>query len=65
LQTWDIEAKSPDDFVLDQLDLNRDAVYGAVQRIADSWTNPPGTVVDIMAALERDGLVQSAANLRA
>ncbi|GAA2157711.1 PIN domain-containing protein [Pedococcus bigeumensis] len=64
LQTWDIEAKSPDDFVLDQLDLNRDAVYGAVQRIADSWTNPPGTVADIIAALERDGLVQSAAALR-
>jgi len=41
LQTWDIEAKSPDDFVLDQLDLSRDTVYGAVQRIADSWRQPP------------------------
>jgi predicted nucleic acid-binding protein len=65
LQTWDIEAKSPDDFVLDQLDLNRDAVYGAVQRVADSWANPPGTVADIIAALERDGLAQTAASLRA
>jgi len=65
LQTWDIEAKSPDDFVLDQLDLSRDTVYGAMQRIADSWRQPPGTVTDVIAALERDGLVQSAATLRA
>lgn len=65
LQTWDIEAKSPDDFVLDQLDLSRDTVYGAVQRIADSWRQPPGTVTDVIAVLERDGLVQSAATLRA
>ena len=65
LQAWDIEAKSPDDFVLDQLDLSRDTVYGAVQRIADSWRQPPGTVADVIAALERDGLLQSAAALRA
>ena len=36
LQTWDMGAKSPEEFVLDQIDLNREAVYGAVQRIADS-----------------------------
>jgi predicted nucleic acid-binding protein len=65
LQTWDVQAKSPDDFVLDQLDLSRVTVYGAVQRIADSWANPPGTVSDIITALERDGLVQTAAALRA
>lgn len=64
LQAWDIEAKSPDEFVLDQLDLSRAAVYGAVQRIADSWSHPPGTVADVIAALERDGLIQSAATLR-
>lgn len=37
-----MESKAPDDFVLGQIDLSREAVYGAVQRIADSWTNPPG-----------------------
>lgn len=36
LQPWDIDVKSPDEFVLDQLDLGREIVYGAVQRIADS-----------------------------
>lgn len=64
LAAWDIEAKGADDFVLDQIDLSRDSVYGAVQRIADSWANPPGTIVDVLAWLERDGLVQSVAALR-
>lgn len=65
LEQWDMEAKSADDFILDQIDLNRDAVYGAVQRIADSRGNPPATFSDVLAMLERDGLVESAAALRA
>ena len=36
LENWNLEAKSPDDFILDQIDLSHDVVYGAVQRIADS-----------------------------
>lgn len=64
VQQWDIDVKSPDDFVLDQLDLSRETVYGAVQRIADSWTSPPGTVADVLDRLENDGLVRSAASLR-
>lgn len=65
LENWDMEAKSPDDFILDQVDLGREAVYGAVQRIADSKQKPPTTVSDVLAMLERDGLVESAAALRA
>lgn len=64
LAPWNIEAKAPDDFVLDQIDLDRQAVYGAVQRIADSWRRPPGTVNDVLASLERDGLLESVAALR-
>jgi predicted nucleic acid-binding protein len=64
LRGWDIEAKHPDQFVLDQIDLDRQAVYGAVQRIADCWRNPPGTVSDVLNRLERDGLVESVAALR-
>ena len=59
------EAKSADDFILDQTDLGREAVYSAVQRIADSRQNPPATFTDVLAMLERDGLVESAAVLRA
>ena len=64
LEPWDMEAKSPDEFVLDQIDLDRMAVHGAIQRIADSWANPPGTIADVLASLERDGLVEAAAALR-
>lgn len=64
LRAWDIDAKSPDQFILDQLDLSREAVYGAVQRIADSWKTPPGTVADVLDRLENDGLALSAAALR-
>jgi hypothetical protein len=64
LRPWNIEAKAADDFVLDQIDLDRQAVYGAVQRIADSWRQPPGTVDDVMASLERNGLLESVAALR-
>ncbi|WP_340538181.1 PIN domain-containing protein [Nocardioides sp. GXZ039] len=65
LPAWDIEAKGPDAFILDQIDLSRDTVYGAVQRIAESWANPPGTVADVLTSLERNGLVRSVAALRA
>ncbi|HYO18026.1 MAG TPA: PIN domain-containing protein [Dermatophilaceae bacterium] len=64
LQTWDMEAKSPDHFMLDQIDLSRHAVYAAVQRMADSRERPATTFADILAMLEREGLVESAASLR-
>jgi predicted nucleic acid-binding protein len=64
LAAWDIQAVSPDEFVLAQIDLNRDLVYAAVTRIADSWRNPPGTAADVLARLERDGLVTAVAALR-
>jgi predicted nucleic acid-binding protein len=64
LVPWDVEAVSPDDFVRAQIDLDRDLVYAAVTRIADSWHNPAGTVADVLARLESDGLVESVAALR-
>jgi predicted nucleic acid-binding protein len=65
LANWDIEAKSPDDFVLDQIDLDDRIVWSCVQQIADSRTNPPETVEDVLNALEVAGLVESVAALRA
>lgn len=64
LEAWDMEAKSPDDFILDQIDLNREAVHSAVQRIADSRAKPPATIHDVLTTLERDGLLKSTAALR-
>ena len=64
LTPWDVEAVSPDAFVRAQIDLDRDLVYGAITRIADSWRNPPGSPDDVIVRLERDGLVETAAALR-
>jgi predicted nucleic acid-binding protein len=64
LGRWDVQAVTPDDFVRAQIDLNRDLVYAAVTRIADSWRNPPGTVADVLVRLERDGLIDTVTELR-
>ncbi|GAB2958005.1 hypothetical protein GCM10023080_017100 [Streptomyces pseudoechinosporeus] len=37
LAPWDVEAVHPDSFLEAQIDLAPQVVYGAVQRIADSW----------------------------
>ncbi|MEU0884772.1 PIN domain-containing protein [Lentzea sp. NPDC005914] len=65
LRQWDIDPKDADDFVSDQIGLDAKVVWSCVQQIANSWRNPPGTFADVLASLERCGLVQSVAELRA
>ena len=64
LSSWNVEAKSPDDFVLDQIDFDDRIVWACVQQIVDSRKNPPETIEDVLDELERAGLVESAAALR-
>lgn len=64
LARWNLEAKSADQFVLDQIYLNKAAVYSSVQQIADSWRNPPGTIDDVLLRLENCGLLEAVAALR-
>ena len=63
LATWNVEAKQPDAFVMDQINLDARAVYSAVQQIADTWNNPPGTFNDVLDAMARAGLVEAVAAL--
>jgi predicted nucleic acid-binding protein len=65
LRPWNVEAKSPDDFVLDQIHINDKVVFACVQQIADSRKRRPASVRDVLGELERSGLVQSVAALRA
>jgi predicted nucleic acid-binding protein len=65
LGRWDIDAKSADDFIRDQISLDRSSIYASIQQIADSWKNPPGSVDDVLHRLERSGLAISVAELRA
>lgn len=64
LAPWDVEAKHPDDFLVDQFHLDAVVLHKAIQAIADTWTNPPGTAHDVLDSLERSGLLQAAAMLR-
>lgn len=65
LANWNLEARSPDDFVLDQIELDDRVVWACVQQIVDSRTNPPETIEDVLSALESAGLVESVTALRA
>jgi predicted nucleic acid-binding protein len=64
LRPWNIEAKIPDDFILDLIDISEKVVWSCVQQIVNSRKLHPETVEDVLAQLERSGLVQSAAALR-
>ncbi|MGX6605407.1 hypothetical protein ACWKSP_25225 [Micromonosporaceae bacterium Da 78-11] len=65
LHKWDIDPKSPDEFLRDQISLDRSTIYASVQQIADSWKNPPGSIDDVLDRLDRSGLAISVAELRA
>jgi predicted nucleic acid-binding protein len=64
LAEWDIDPKSPDDFVLDQISIDDRIVFTCVQEIANSRTRSPQTAADVLAELENTGLVASVAALR-
>jgi hypothetical protein len=65
LWQWNVEAKSADDFVRDQIGIDGRVVTACVQQIADSRTRPPQDIEDVLSQLERDGLIESTAALRA
>lgn len=64
LARWDLEAKHPDDFLVDQFHLDALEIHKAVQAVADARRNPPATADDVLDGLERLGLPQTAALLR-
>jgi hypothetical protein len=64
LEQWGVEARCPDDFVLDHVVQHGPAVPALVRQIAESWARPPGTVDDVLVSLERGGLARSVAALR-
>lgn len=65
LRQLNLEAKSPDDFLLDQIGIDDRKVWACLQQIADSRNNPPEAIEDVMDQLENSGLIESMALLRA
>lgn len=65
LSKYDIEAQHPDDFMNHQFGLSPPAVCGAARRHRASLKNPPKSTDEYLATLERQGLPQTVAKLRA
>jgi predicted nucleic acid-binding protein len=64
LTPFGIEAQHPDDFLCFQLDLAPHIVCAAAKRQRESLKNPPKTVEEYLASLERQGLAQTVSMLR-
>lgn len=64
LAPYNVEAKHPDEFVLDAIDLAPGAVATVVSNQAAALKNPRRTVADLLDTLRDQGLVRSVAKLR-
>ena len=64
LTTYGIDAQHPDEFIMHLLNLAAPVVCAAAKRQRQNLKNPPKTVEEYLAALERQGLAQTVAGLR-
>ena len=64
LASFGVEAQHPDDFLLNQLDLNPIAALKSIKAMRARWRNPQLTALDLAAALEKLQLPLVAARLR-
>jgi predicted nucleic acid-binding protein len=65
LEEYDIEAQTPDEFVLHLIGLYPDEVRNAAEEHRCSLRNPSKTLDEYLNTLERQGLVESCRALRA
>ncbi|MFV0375305.1 PIN domain-containing protein [Microbacterium sp.] len=64
LEPYDIEARHPDDFLLDQLELREDVVLTVLRTVLSSYENPPMTVDEYLELLARAGVPRFAERAR-
>jgi hypothetical protein len=64
LQTYNIEAQTPDVFLLHLVDLSPRAVFGVLEAQAAALRNPPMTIEELFDGLAHSGLPRSIAVLR-
>lgn len=64
LAKHNIEAQHPDDFVMNQLQLNNVDAIGAIKRMRARYKNPEMKVELLIEVLEKGGLPLTAAHLR-
>lgn len=64
VQVYGIEAIHPDDFIVNQLDLDPIAALAAFREMRARWKRPDATAEQFAQAMERNGLVATAQRLR-
>ncbi len=64
LAPFEVEAQTPDEFVLDLLDLRPGVINSAIDAQAAALRNPPRSREDVLEMLVTNGLVRSVAKLR-
>jgi predicted nucleic acid-binding protein len=65
LEEYDIEAQTPDEFLLHLIGLYPEEVLNAAEEHRSALRNPAKTLDEYLATLERQGLVESCRALRA
>jgi predicted nucleic acid-binding protein len=64
IDPFGIEVQTPDEFVLNQLMLDRFRALGAIKRMRERWAKPQYDAAALVSLLEKRGLPQTAAHLR-
>ena len=64
LAAYGVEAKHPDEFIIEQIGLAPGAVVKVIIEQSQSLKNPPRSVTELLDTLRDCGLVQAVANLR-
>ena len=64
LESYNVEAMHPDDFLLALFDAAPGPVCATVKRQREGLRNPPKTAEELLATLEGQGLPQAVARLR-
>lgn len=64
LDPFGIEVQSPDEFVLNQLMLEKITALAALKRMRERWARRPHDAIALVALLGKRGLPQTAAHLR-
>lgn len=64
LTKYGVEAKHPDEFIVDQIGLSAGAIVRVVIEQAQALKNPPRSVAEVLDTLRDTGLIQAVAKLR-
>ena len=64
LARYDVELQSPDEFVVNQINLQKLRALGAIKRMRERWERPQMGPAEMIDLFEKRGLALTAAHLR-